>query len=557
VQCEDTENRRWKREETAAHLVAFEAAASQGTSQRSFASQHEVPRTTLQYWLERRHSLDASATVVAFFESPEGLAFLHRLVIAIQFVMCFVGGCGLRLVATVLRLAGLSPFVANSFGSRQRLGADMETEIRAFGEEQRARLAPQMPSKRISVCEDETFHPETCLIAIEPVSNFILLEKYADGRDAATWTAALGEQLAGLPVQVIQSTSDEAKGLLGHVRTGLGAHHSPDIFHVQQELSRGTSVVLAAHVRQADQAAAEAAAQTEAVRREAEAWAQSKHGPGRPPDFEGRLTRARATQAQAEQASQTARARQERVHQAIRGIGEAYHPVDLATGTPRTPAEVTAVLEPHFDQIATAATEAALPERCHKGIHKARRLLPALACTLAFFHREAGANIEALGLTSQQTLVVQQRLVPAAYLERVARKAPSADTRIRLQETAARLRGECGPALATLSPDRRRGVDDVIRDCADLFQRSSSCVEGRNGQLSLHHHGLHCITPTRLQALTTVHNYFIRRPDGSTAASRFFGRNPADLFDWLLDRLDLPARPAARRRRPAAPTLLN
>ena len=68
----------------------------------------------------------------------------------------------------------------------------------------------------------------------------------------------------------------------------------------------------------------------------------------------------------------------------------------------------------------------------------------------------------------------------------------------------------------------------MTQDCADLLQRSSSCVEGRNGQLSLRHHSLHRITPARLQALTAVHNYFIHRPDGMTAAERFFGTAPAD-----------------------------
>jgi hypothetical protein len=43
----------------------------------------------------------------------------------------------------------------------------------------------------ITVCEDETFHPEIYLVAIEPVSNFIVLEKYVPNRKAETWTAAL------------------------------------------------------------------------------------------------------------------------------------------------------------------------------------------------------------------------------------------------------------------------------------------------------------------------------------------------------------------------------
>ena len=35
------------------------------------------------------------------------------------------------------------------------------------------------PSDRnITLCEDETFHPQICLVALEPVSNFLILKAY-------------------------------------------------------------------------------------------------------------------------------------------------------------------------------------------------------------------------------------------------------------------------------------------------------------------------------------------------------------------------------------------
>jgi hypothetical protein len=471
--------------------------------------------------------------------------------------MSFVSGCGLRPVAMVLDLAGLAAFVANSFGSRQRLGAEMEAQIRAFAKEQREKLSQQMASKRITVCEDETFHPETCLVAIEPVSNFILLEQYADGRDASTWNAALTEALRELPVRVIQSTSDEGKGLLAHVRAGLGAHHSPDVFHVQQELSRATSVALAGQVRQAEEANIEAAAQTQAQRAEAKGWPHIEHGPGRPPNFEARIAQAEATEQEAQQALDVARQRQERAHRAVRGISQAHHPVDLTTGALRSAEQVTKDLEHNFTEITAVAEEVALPERCRKGIQKAHRLVPSLACTVAFFRLEVGAQIGSLGLTPAEADVVEHRLVPAAYLERAASKASPADTRPPLRALAERLRTDAYPMLAGLAPDRRATVERVAQDCADIFQRSSSCVEGRNGQLSLRHHSLHSIAPARLEALTAVHNYFVQRRNGTTAAERFFGAKPADLFDWLLDHLDMPARPGKARAQEVALRLVN
>jgi hypothetical protein len=52
--------------------------------------------------------------------------------------------------------------------------------------------------------------------------------------------------------------------------------------------------------------------------------------------------------------------------------------------------------------------------------------------------------------------------------------------------------------------------------CVQTFQRSSSCVEGRNGQLALRHHSFHRLSPRKLQALTTIHNFFLT---SATAAS--------------------------------------
>jgi hypothetical protein len=50
-----------------------------------------------------------------------------------------------------------------------------------------------------------------------------------------------------------------------------------------------------------------------------------------------------------------------------------------------------------------------------------------------------------------------------------------------------------------------------------------------------------------LKASTVVHNYFIKRRDGSTAAGRFFGKEPDSLFKHLLAVTDHPAAPAKKR----------
>ena len=215
--------------------------------------------------------------------------------------------------------------------------------------------------------------------------------------------------------------------------------------------------------------------------------------------------------------------------------------------------EVATALEQHFAEVEQVAGEAPLSERCRQKIAKAKRVVIEMVATIAFFFLTVRAKVEALGLAPDVEQAVYGNLIPGIYLHLVAEKASEAEARHELQsrseELLAPLRARDGP-LAHLEPEDQAVIERVAEECAQLFQRSSSCVEGRNGQLALRHHSWHRIRDRKLAALTTVHNYFVKRSDGSTAAERFFGAPPQDLFAWVLERVDLPGRPAQKRASP-------
>ena len=551
---DETPSRRkhWKREVIAEAMSKLEAAPSV-VSQRQVAEELGLPRGTLQHWLERRDTLDADPVVVAFFESPAGAAFLHRLVLAAHLVMTLVGPCGIRLVCLFLELTGLHVFVAASYGPQHKVSVAIEKAVVEFDQAEKQRLAQGMTPKQITVCQDETFHPETCLVAIEPVSNYILLEKYAENRKAETWTQSMAEATQGLPVELVQSTSDEGRGIRHHVEEDLGIHHSPDVFHVQQDLVQGSSVVLANRKRQAEQAVAEAAQQVSRLKE-----AQSTNvKPAGPSDGAAALVppwvTAQAQEQKAREAWETLTGQHQRVQEAVAGISTAYHPYDLETGAAQSAEQVADALAQHWSEIEAVAAEASLPERGVKKIQKAKRVVVELVATLAFFWLTVRAKVEALSLTSAVEQAMYNHLIPAIYLHLVSEKTSDPQQRQTLQtksdELLAPLVSHDGP-LAGLEQAEMRVIETVALECAQLFQRSSSCVEGRNGQLALRHHSLHRLTDRKLAALTTVHNYFIRRSDGTTAAERFFGAQPKDLLAWILERVDLPGWSAQKRSQP-------
>ena len=131
------------RSEATEKMVNFEDSRGQ-SSQRGWSEKEGVPRTTLQYWLKRKKTIDSSAKVIEFFESPDGLAFLHRLIIAIHFVFTKVGVASIHNISEFLKLSGLSPFVGSSYGSQQKMSESMDELCVQFSKDEAERLSANM-----------------------------------------------------------------------------------------------------------------------------------------------------------------------------------------------------------------------------------------------------------------------------------------------------------------------------------------------------------------------------------------------------------------------------
>ena len=321
---------RWERLQRAERLDEYCALLAQGGSQRQAAQVLAVPRSTLQAWRAYPERLDACPEMVAFFHSVAGLAFLHRLVIALHVVCVEIGACGIRLVCLILELTGLNRFVGTSSGTQQQVNRHVEEAIVAYRHEESTRLSHEMLRKAITLTQDETFTGGLCLVGIEPVSNYIVLEQAAQARDHDTWQGGMEPALAGLHCQGIQSTSDEAPGLLAYVAQHRGAHHSPDLFHVQHERSKAVAAPLAVKQRAATKAVAQAAETRHRVheRRAHTNGEPVKRGPGRPPKAVASLEQGVQAVEAARDEPQRLTAQREQVTQCIRAIGHADHCVD-------------------------------------------------------------------------------------------------------------------------------------------------------------------------------------------------------------------------------------
>ena len=176
-----------------------------------------------------------------------------------------------------------------------------------------------------------------------------------------------------------------------------------------------------------------------------------------------------------------------------------------------------------------------------------------MQATIEFVSGYVRQQVRQLDLAPPASYAMHAHLIPSYYLDRVAstRTVTAGEP---LRALAERLRTPLfapDGAFGALSPvEQEHAQEQQAAKLAEVFQRSSSNVEGRNGYLSLRNHQLRGLDHPRKRAcLTAVHNFFLTRPDGTTAAERFFGQKPRSMFAAILASVEIPPAPLSPPRR--------
>jgi Family of unknown function (DUF6399) len=517
------------RQERACKIIAFQQLTSLKQSQiseRQAAALLEVPFSTMQSWQTQENRQEIEPELTEFISTPIGQKFLNRLVNAAHMAIRYSHG-GIRGLQEFLQLSKLDNFVASSEGALHAFVVRSEKHMLAFGASQEMLLVQSLKQRKITVALDEMFrgrHP--CLVAIEIVSGYILLEKFTDDRSAATWVKELKPKLAKLDVQLDQVVSDLCGGIRACAKE-LGAVHSPDIFHSQQEITKATSAPLASQEESFKTALDDAEKKLEkAIKKHGENSEKSKQARG------VRNLRRMGYEARKE--------RRNKVRVAKKELGRAHHPINLQTGKLQTSNNVKDMFHKQLTIIEECAKEADLSTSCMKRLAKAGRAFNAIWEYMAYFLAFFVAYIRDLKLTPKQELFFQDVVFPLSYLYMIWRRL-SKKEREELQPLRVRLEKEFEEGQYSKGEKAEWMVKG--EECAKKFQRSTSCVEGRNGVLSLYHHRFCRLNQRSYQALTVIHNFHLKRSDGRTAAMRFFDSEHENLFESLVMNVCIPGMP--------------
>ncbi len=497
--------------------------------------------------------LDECPTVGAFLHSSPGLACLHRLVVALPVVGVEIGACGMRLVCLVLELTGLNRFVGASYGTQQQVKQRVEEASVAYRRDESTRLAQEMPPKAITLTQDETWTGGLCLAGSEPGSHYLVREQAVPAREHDTWHTSMEQALAGHTGRVSQSTSDATPGLLAYVEHHRGAHHSPDLGHVRQEWSTAVSTPMAAKVRAAAKVGVHADEALHHVQeqRHIPTGEADNYGPGRSAQAVAHLAEVAQDVEAAGQEPHRLAGQRTQVAQSVRAIGHAYPFVDVERGVHCHGKLLVSDIHAQMDTIRAITLQDNLSETCLDRLAKAEWVVPKMQATIECVSGSVRRQVPQLALASPQSFAMQAQLIPSYYLERVASTSTVREG-APLRALAECLRASlCEPdaALGMLSPGEQDTLKSKAKTLAEVFQRSSSNVEGRNGYPTLRNHQLRGLDHPRKRAcLTAMHNFFLTRPDGMTAAERFCGQKPRSLYAAMLGTVEIPSAPLSPPR---------
>jgi len=224
------------------------------------------------------------------------------------------------------------------------------------------------------------------------------------------------------------------------------------------------------------------------------------------------------------------------------------HPFSIRLGLPQTRTQVEAQLQAQTQALKSLKHTLQLPDRPGT-LPKFERQWHDLSASVDLWWAWVRQSLTAQGGDPPTRAWVEQALLPALYWQQQATRTKTPTLKGAYQTAAQQAHAAliAHPLTTALSKEQFTQWQSWAQWMVTKFQRTSSAVEGRNGYLSQIHHNRRGLSSQRLRVMTTIHNFHLRRSDGTTAAQRLFGQPSPNLFEWLVHQM--PNLPQARRRK--------
>ena len=416
-------------------------------------------------------------------------------------------GVGSDCLCEFFHLVRLQHHLGVSADSLRKQKVKVKAQIIAYAEHQQQSITPSAP---IEVCvgTDEVFLGVPFLVALELSSGFILTETAADNRQYETWKAQADAALPREMFHCRQMVSDQAKALIKLALKGVGCQWIPDLFHLLLKLGQPFGSTIGRQLGHLSKQLTKVQTQLERARQ------QGKNIQ----ELDAQLGQLRHQYEQMEQAQQT-------YHQAVHQMTTQVHPFCLEGSAFQTAHSVQAALHQPLQTLQTLAQTLGLA-KATTALETFKQQIPAMVMGVNGWWSWVLQALEREAVSPEVSNWLLGAMLPWVYWDQQAHKTKNPQLKHIYQQAAQQAaQGFMNhPLTAALTQQHKEQWWAWSMWMVAKFQRTSSAVEGRNGYLSRLHHNCRGLDPQTLKVLTIIHNYDLKRVDGTTAAQRLFGQ---------------------------------
>jgi Family of unknown function (DUF6399) len=459
-----------------------------------------------------------------FWETAEGQEWLKLLVFGVIYQFGIKGGVGADSLSTFFHLLRLEQQIGCSASAIRTMELQVKAKIIEYEQEQSKACQRETP---LSICvgADETFFGLPILVAMELSSGFIFSEVECENRTYETWWNQISSWFNPEQWDCRFMVSDGAKALIKLALSGLECPTVPDVFHMLRDFSKSIGCTISlqqAHLQKE---------YANLIVKES-------------PDSKTQLLVVEAKLLQTEKAHEDYQA-------SIHALSQSIHPFHIETGESQIGLALQAQLQPYLS-VLEQLSQTYSPTKSQAALDRWKRQIPCLSGVL---HAWWQWTLQALCTKTQDPEIhnwVLNCLLPWVYWHQQTEKTRQPKLKQNYEKAAksARERFMADDFTKNLTnSEQQEWIDWSVWMCTK-FQRTSSAVEGRNGYLSGLHHSGRGFTEQTLKALTIIHNFDIKRDDGTTAAQRLFEKPFPDLFEWVVPRMGELPRPRKTLKTP-------
>jgi hypothetical protein len=457
-----------------------------------------------------------------FWETVEGAAWLKSFFYGTIFHFGIRHGVGAEMISEFFNLLHLEKHIGVSQSSIRNRCKMIENLIIEFQETHQICDISKKPLKIVGGV-DETFFKEMILVLMDLSSGYIFFEEASENRTYETWLKKTKDAVQKLNLDIQYFVSDRAKALVKLSETGFDCPSIPDLFHAEHEIVKTFGLSfgkkISALKKKTDLALA--------------ALALLKEVSGninRISEQEVLIQHLKNEQAHMERGKES-------YYTALYDISKAVHPFELKTNDVKNSGDLKNNLVETLASLNLLQAKYGINDKNNR-LEKFGRQVEAISWLIDYWWLLVDESLAQYEIDEKCMTWLLTVLLPCFYWKKQASKTKNPDLKKEYEAAFHRTLNQLKADPSTPIQIKNKTWHLWAEWMVSNFQRTSSAVEGRNGYLSQRHHNGRGLLAKRLKALTVIHNYTLKRFDGTTAADRLFGRDFPNLFEWVVDKMD-------------------